>query len=129
MRISGTPFSRRRFLQTGAVAAGSVLLAACGQATPAQPASGAPAATSAAPAGAAPTTAAKPAAAAKAASGQIVFMDGIAGHAKLAQEWGDKFMAQNSGVKVDVQFIAKADEMVQQMLVQMAGGNPPFWSA
>jgi multiple sugar transport system substrate-binding protein len=96
--------------------AGSVVLAACGQSAAPQPA--APAAT-AAPA------AAQPAAPAKAAAGQIVFMDGIAGHAKLAQEWGDKFMAQNPGVKVDVQFIAKGDEMVQQMLVQTAGGNPP----
>jgi multiple sugar transport system substrate-binding protein len=133
MRISRTPFSRRRFLKVGALTTGSVLLAACGQTTPAapaqQPASGAPAATQAAPAaqpaGAAPTTATKPAAPAKAASGSIVFMDGIAGHAKVAPEWGEKFMAQNSGVKVDVQFVAKADEMVQQMLVQTAGGNPP----
>jgi multiple sugar transport system substrate-binding protein len=141
MRISRTPLSRRRFLRAGTLAAGSVLLAACGQSTPAAPAATSapaapaaaakpteaakPAAPAAAPAATTAPAAAKPAAPAKTVSGQITFMDGIAGHAKLAPEWGNKFMAQNSGVKVDVQFIAKGDEMVQQLLVQTAGGNPP----
>ncbi len=132
MRTSGAPFSRRRFLQTGAYAAGSVLLAACGQAAPApaptQPKPETKPTQPAAPAApaAAPTAAAKPAAAApKAVSGQIVFMDGIAAHSKLSQEWGEKFMAQNSGVKVDVQFIAKGEDMVKQLLVQTASGSSP----
>lgn len=140
MSISDRAFSRRRFLQAGSLAAGSVLLAACGQSTPAAPAAttgakpaepakpAAPAAAPAAtlpPSGQAAPSAAQPAAAPKAASGQIVFMDGIGGHAKVAPEWGTKFMAQNPGVKVDVQFIANGGEMVQQFLVQTAGGNPP----
>jgi multiple sugar transport system substrate-binding protein len=143
MTISGTPFSRRRFIRAGALATGAVLLAACGQAAPAakpaesKPAESKPAATTAPAAPAAkpaeskpaeaarPADAAKPAAPAKAVSGSIVFMDGIAGHAKVAPEWGQKFMAQNSGVKVDVQFIADGGKMVEQLLVQTAGGNPP----
>ncbi|MCC6175956.1 MAG: extracellular solute-binding protein [Chloroflexi bacterium] len=145
-------FSRRYFLRTGALAVGSVVLAACGQSAPASspaaPASGAqptaakpaPAATAKPAAPAAASPAASPAAsgaaassaaasaskpAGKALSGKMVFMDGIASHAKLAQEWGDKFKAQNPGVDVTVQFIAKGEDMVKQLLVQTAGGTPP----
>ena len=52
-------------------------------------------------------------------------MDGIAGHSKLAPEWAEKFGAQNSGVKVNVQFIANGEEAVKQFLIQSAAGNPP----
>jgi multiple sugar transport system substrate-binding protein len=69
--------------------------------------------------------AAQPAAAAKGVSGQIVFMDGINAHSNLCQEWGEKFTAQNAGAKVEVQFIAKGEDMVKQLLVQAASGNPP----
>src|SRR5438105_764554 len=107
---SRVALSRRRVIQAWACLAGSAVLAGCGAQAPAQPAAPAPAAPAPAPAPAAPAAPAPaaPAAppAAKALSGQIVFMDGIASHAKLSQEWGDKFSAQNSGVKVDVQFIA-----------------------
>ncbi len=127
MNGSRARLTRRGFLQTGALAAGSVMLAACGQtaapAAPAQPKSDAKPAQPAAPPAA--TTAAQPAAAKKALSGQIVFMNGINAHSKLAGEWGEKFVAENSGVKVDVQFIAKGEEMVQKLLVQTAGGSPP----
>jgi multiple sugar transport system substrate-binding protein len=71
------------------------------------------------------TTAAKPAAAAKSVAGQIVFMDGIPAHSNLCEEWAQKFTAQNPGVKVDVQFIARGEDMTKQLLVQAAGGNPP----
>src|SRR3954468_24314422 len=106
MTISSSAFSRRRFLRAGGLAGGAVLLAACGQAAPSQPAppaqgaaaTSAPASGQTAPAAPAakPADAAKPAAPAKAASGQIVFMDGIAGHTKVAPEWGEKFTQQNS---------------------------------
>jgi multiple sugar transport system substrate-binding protein len=119
MMSSDTPFSRRRFLRASALAAGATLLAACGQSAP-------PAAPAQPKADAKPAEAAKPAApAAKALSGQIVFMDGIASHAELSGQWGEKFAAQNAGVNVDVQFIAKGEDMAKQMLVQTAAGNPP----
>src|SRR5687767_11528472 len=105
MSSSRTAVTRRRFLQTGALAAGSVVLAACGQAAPAAPAPpksdakpAQPVAPAAAPAN--PAEAAKPAA--KAVSGQIVFSDGIPSHSELCYQWAERFSAQNSGVKVDV---------------------------
>lgn len=110
--------SRRRLLRTGALAASSALLAACAPAaapapTPAPPTSGAQPAPATAPA-------AKPA-----AGGKIVFMDGIESHSKLAYEWADKFTAANPDIKVDVQFIARGQDMVNQLLIQTAAGTPP----
>lgn len=146
MRPSSAAISRRRVLQSGMLLATAAVLAACGQSAPvapattapkpaapagttetkpAAPAAGAAPTTAAKPAAPAATTAAQPAAPAKTATGQIGFMDGIAGHSKLAQEWVDKFTAQNPGIKVNLQFIANGDDAVKQLLVQAAAGNPP----
>jgi multiple sugar transport system substrate-binding protein len=111
MKGSQRKLTRRRLLEVGTLAAGSVIVAACGQA-PASSTQPTPTAAGVKPAS-------------RAVSGQIVFMDGITSHADIAPAWGEKFMAQTPGVKVDVQFIGKGEDMANQLLVQTAAGNPP----
>lgn len=146
--------TRRSLLQVGALGFGSALLAACSQSAPAAspttaPSAGAGAAsssssaqTAATPASAQSGSAAAPAtkptvAAASAAapaastsggaapSGSIVFMDGINSYSKLCYQWAQEFSAATPSVKVQVNFIADGTQMVNQLLVQAAGGTPP----
>ena len=68
-----------------------------------------------------PPAAAKPAAAPKAASGQIVFMDGISGHAKVAPEWGTKFaQIESEGMSIGRELSRLLmEQSVQQQAEQM----------
>lgn len=138
MKEFSASLSRRRLLASAAVVIGSAALVACGAGGSQAPATQAPAAApTSAPAptsaAAAPTSAAAATAAPAAqsstgsaqVSGKIVYLNGIAGEDNLTKKWSNDLHTKYPNVTVDARFFANSNDMVQQLLVQTAGGTPP----